>query len=129
MRSQIFHALQLFQAECNKRGNANPEKGGAPEVAGYADSFGPENRRLIQREFNRQAVFLFSCELRTAAMRGPSSRPATGVGSVVGVRALSDYDALFNLIPTITPPITPPITPAITDAAAVAARAQLEVIR
>lgn len=68
-------------------------------------------------------------QARTAAMRGPSSRPATGVGSVVGVRALSDYDALFNLTPPSTPPSTPPITDAATDAAADAARAQLEVIR
>ena len=53
---------------------------------------------------------------RTAAMRGPTMRPATGVGAAVGVRALSDYDDLFSL--------TPP-TP---DAAAVA-RARLEVVR
>jgi len=50
-------------------------------------------------------------------MRGPSTRPVNGVGAVVGVRALSDYDALFDL------------TPAITDEAAVAARASLEVVR
>jgi hypothetical protein len=54
---------------------------------------------------------------RTAAMRGPTARQAMGVGAVVGVRALSDYDALFDL------------TPAVTDAAAVAARARLEVVR
>ena len=54
---------------------------------------------------------------RTAAMRGPSTRPATGTGAVVGVRALSDYDDLFDL------------TPAVTDAAAVAAQARLEVVR
>ncbi len=54
---------------------------------------------------------------RTAAMRGPTTRPATGVGAVVGVRALSDYDDLFDLSPTVT------------DAAAVAARARLEVVR
>ncbi len=54
---------------------------------------------------------------RTAAMRGPTSRPAAGTGAVVGVRALSDYDALFDL------------TPAVTDAAAVAARGKLEVVR
>jgi transposase len=61
-------------------------------------------------------------QARTAAMRGPTTRPATGtgvgaVGAVVGVRALSDYDALFDL------------TPAVTDAAAAAARARLEVVR
>ena len=54
---------------------------------------------------------------RTTAMRGPTARPATGVGAVVGVRALSDYDDLFALTPTVT------------DAAAVAARARLEVVR
>ena len=56
-------------------------------------------------------------QARTAAMRGPTSRPATGVSAVVGVRALSDYDALFDL------------TPAVTDAAAIAARGRLEVVR
>lgn len=56
-------------------------------------------------------------QARTAAMRGPATRPVNGVGAVVGVRALSDYDALFDL------------TPAITDEAAVAARASLEVVR
>ena len=54
---------------------------------------------------------------RTADMRGPTIKQATGVGAVVGVRALSDYDALFDL------------TPAVTDEAAVAARANLEVVR
>jgi hypothetical protein len=52
-----------------------------------------------------------------AAMRGPTAQQAMGVGAVVGVRALSDYDALFDL------------TPAVTDAAAVAAWARLEVVR
>ena len=56
-------------------------------------------------------------QARTAAMRGPTARPATGAGAVVGVRALSDYDDLFDLTPTVT------------DAAAVAARARLEVVR
>ncbi len=56
-------------------------------------------------------------QARTTAMRGPAARPATGVGAVVGVRALSDYDALFDL------------TPAVTDTAAVTARARLEVVR
>lgn len=56
-------------------------------------------------------------QARTAAMRGPATRPANGVGAIVGVRALSDYDALFDL------------TSAITDEAAVAARASLEVVR
>ena len=51
-------------------------------------------------------------QARTAAMRGPVTRPATGVGAVVGVRALSDYDALFDLTPAV-----------------VAARARLEVVR
>lgn len=54
---------------------------------------------------------------RTSAMRGLTVRPATVVGAVVGVRALSDYDDLFDLVPTVT------------DAAAVAARARLEVVR
>jgi len=54
---------------------------------------------------------------RTAAMRGRSGRPGTGAGAAVGVRALSDYDALFDLAPTLP------------DAAAVAARATLEVVR
>ncbi len=54
---------------------------------------------------------------RTAAMRGPATRPVTGVGAVVGVRALSDYDALFDL------------TPAVTDEVAVGARSRLEVVR
>jgi len=53
---------------------------------------------------------------RTVAMR-PAAQQATGVGAVVGVRALSDYDALFDLTPTVT------------DAAAVAARGKLEVVR
>ncbi|WP_157953259.1 Mu transposase domain-containing protein [Nocardioides allogilvus] len=57
-------------------------------------------------------------QARTAAMRGPTTtRPATGTGAVVGVRAMSDYDDLFDL------------TPSVTDAAAVAARARLEVVR
>lgn len=55
-------------------------------------------------------------QARTAAMRGPSTQ-AAGMGAVVGVRALSDYDALFDL------------TPAVTDEVAVAARARLEVVR
>lgn len=55
-------------------------------------------------------------QARTSAMRGSSS-PATRAGAVVGVRALSDYDALFDLTPTVT------------DEAAVAARARLEVVR
>ena len=59
---------------------------------------------------------------RTAAMRGPATQPATGVGAGVGagvgVRALSDYDALFDLT-----------APVVTDAAAVAAPARLEVVR
>nr|WP_239455383.1 IS21 family transposase [Nocardioides gilvus] len=54
---------------------------------------------------------------RTADMRGPTTRQSSGVGAVVGVRALSDYDALFDLTPTVT------------DEAAVAARARLEVVR
>jgi hypothetical protein len=56
---------------------------------------------------------------RTAAMRGPTGRAGTGAGAgaAVGVRALSDYDALFDLAPTLP------------DAAAVAARATLEVVR
>lgn len=64
-------------------------------------------------------------QARTTAMRGATSRPTAGtglgtgraVGAVVGVRALSDYDALFDL------------TPIVTDEAAVAARARLEVVR
>jgi hypothetical protein len=44
-------------------------------------------------------------------MRGPTTNHATGLGAVVGVRALSDYDALFDL------------APAVTDEVAVAARA------
>lgn len=55
-------------------------------------------------------------QARTSAMRGPSS-PATRAAAVVGVRALSDYDALFDLSPSVT------------DEAAVAARARLEVVR
>ena len=54
---------------------------------------------------------------RTADMRGPTTKQMAGVGAVVGVRALSDYDALFDLTPTVT------------DEAAVAARARLEVVR
>ncbi len=54
---------------------------------------------------------------RTAGMRGPTAKQTTGVGAVVGVRALSDYDALFDLTPTVT------------DEAAVAARANLEIVR
>jgi len=57
-------------------------------------------------------------QARTTAMRGPTARSATGVGAVVGVRALSDYDDLFDLT-----------TPAVTNTAAVAARARLEVVR
>jgi len=53
---------------------------------------------------------------RTAGMRGPTAQQAIGGGAIVGVRALSDYDALFDLTP-------------VTDEAAVAARARLEVIR
>jgi len=53
---------------------------------------------------------------RTTAMRGPTSGRTTGVGAVVGVRALSDYDDLFAL--------TPPLAD---DTAA--ARPQLEVVR
>jgi len=56
-------------------------------------------------------------QARTAVMRGPTGRPGTGAGAAVGVRALSDYDALFDLAPTLP------------DAAAVAARATLEVVR
>ena len=52
---------------------------------------------------------------RTAAMRGPAAQPPSGC--VVGVRALSDYDALFDL------------TPGVSDTAAAAARAGLEVVR
>lgn len=52
---------------------------------------------------------------RTAAMRG--TRPVSGVGTVVGVRALSDYDAMFDLTPTPS------------DPAATSARARLEVVR
>lgn len=55
-------------------------------------------------------------QARTSAMSGPSS-PAARAGAVVGVRALSDYDALFDLTPTVT------------DEAATAARARLEVVR
>ncbi len=55
-------------------------------------------------------------QARTAGMRGPAKQ-TTGVGAVVGVRALSDYDALFDLTPTVT------------DEAAVAARASLEIVR
>ena len=40
---------------------------------------------------------------RTTAMRGPAARPATGMGAAVGVRALSDYDDLFALIPPAAP--------------------------
>jgi len=40
----------------------------------------------------------------TAAMRGPTARPTTGVGAAVGVRALSDYDELFALNPPATAP-------------------------
>jgi len=58
---------------------------------------------------------------RTAGMRGPTGQHPAGVGAlagaVVGVRALSDYDDLFDL------------APAITDAPAVAAPARLEVRR
>lgn len=54
---------------------------------------------------------------RTAGMRGPTTKQTTGIGAVVGVRALSDYDALFDLTPTVT------------DEAAVAARANLEIVR
>jgi transposase len=61
---------------------------------------------------------------RTTAMRGPAAQHATGagagVGAVVGVRALSDYDALFDLTPTDTDTDT--------DTAAVAAPATLEVV-
>ena len=53
---------------------------------------------------------------RSIAMRGPTPRPATGVGAVVAVRALSDYDDLFDL--------TPPTT-----AAAAVVRTDLEVVR
>lgn len=53
-------------------------------------------------------------QARTKAMRGPASR-ASSAGAVVGVRALSDYDALFDLTPTAT------------NDAAVAAR--LEIVR
>lgn len=53
---------------------------------------------------------------RTAATRGPTTRPAVGVSAAVGVRALSDYDDLFSL--------TAP-----TPDAAAAARARLEVVR
>ncbi len=56
-------------------------------------------------------------QARTTVMRGPTTRPASDVSAVVGVRALSDYDDLFDL------------TPAVTDTAAVAARARLEVVR
>jgi hypothetical protein len=55
-------------------------------------------------------------QVRTTVMRGPTTRPASDVSAVVGVRALSDYDDLFDL------------TPAVTDTAAVAARARLEVV-
>lgn len=41
---------------------------------------------------------------RTAAMRGPAARPTTGMEAAVGVRALSDYDELFALIPPATAP-------------------------
>lgn len=58
-----------------------------------------------------------SYQARTAGMRGPTTRPTAGTGTVVGVRALSDYDALFDLAPTVT------------DEIAVAARARLEVVR
>ena len=54
---------------------------------------------------------------RSIAMRGPTPRPATGVGAVVAVRALSDYDDLFDLTP-------PPTT-----AAAAVVRTDLEVVR
>lgn len=56
-------------------------------------------------------------QARTSAMHGPTTRAATGAGAVVGVRALSDYDALFDLTPTVA------------DEAAAAARARLEVVR
>jgi hypothetical protein len=54
---------------------------------------------------------------RTAGMRGPTAQQAIGGGAIVGVRALSDYDALFDLTPTVP------------DEVAVATRARLEVIR
>jgi hypothetical protein len=38
---------------------------------------------------------------RTTQMRGPAAQRTTGVGAVVGVRALSDYDDLFALTPTV----------------------------
>jgi hypothetical protein len=61
-------------------------------------------------------------QARTTAMRGPTTRPAVGggpsaVGTVVGVRALSDYDDLFDLTATVS------------DDAAAAARARLKVVR
>jgi len=55
-------------------------------------------------------------QARTTAMRGPT-RPASDVSAVVGVRALTDYDDLFDL------------ASAVTNTAAVAARARLEVVR
>jgi len=62
------------------------------------------------------AHVLTAARLRTAAMRGPT-RPASDVSAVVGVRALTDYDDLFDL------------ASAVTNTAAVAARARLEVVR
>jgi hypothetical protein len=53
---------------------------------------------------------------RTTQMRGPGAQRTTGVGAVVGVRALSDYDDLFDLTPTAV------------DAPA-AVRPQLEIVR
>jgi transposase len=54
---------------------------------------------------------------RTTQMRGPVGGRTTGVGAVVGVRALSDYDDLFALTPTVT------------ETAASTARPRLEVVR
>lgn len=66
---------------------------------------------------NTAAALRTAFAARTAGMRGPTTKQVAGVGAAVGVRALSDYDALFDLTPTVT------------NEAAVAARARLEVVR
>lgn len=54
---------------------------------------------------------------RTTQMRGPAAQRSTGLGAVVGVRALTDYDDLFALAPIST------------DDDAATPRPRLEVVR